>query len=106
VERVGAGSGLAEEALESRDDRGPGRIEVEVRDEERAAQTTSAFSITTAVVGTSPMPRWLPVVTALILSTVSWPSTTLPNTAYPGLPVPAITKSLSSVLMMKCDRSE
>jgi hypothetical protein len=81
VEGVGAGCRLGQEPLEARDDRGTGRVEMQVRDEKRAGQTTSAFSMVTAVVGTSPMPRWLPVATALILSTVSVPSTTLPNTA-------------------------
>jgi len=78
----GPGRDVAQEPVETLDDPRARRVEMEVGDEERAAQPTrSAFSITTAVLGTSPMPRWLPVCTALILSTVSLPSTTLPNTA-------------------------
>jgi hypothetical protein len=52
VERVGARRDLAEESLELRDDPGPGLVEVQVGDEQRAAQTRSTFSITTGVAGT------------------------------------------------------
>src|SRR6185437_359564 len=81
VERIGARRDLGEEALELGDDGRPRRIEVQVRDEERARQTHSAFSITTGSTGTFSMPRMLPVGTDLILSTTSLPSTTLPKTA-------------------------
>ena len=52
VERVGARRHVGEEALELRDDRRPGRVEMEVRDEERAPQRHSAFSISTGCSGT------------------------------------------------------
>ena len=41
VERVGAGRDLAEEPLETRRRFGPRRVQVQVRDEERAPQTTT-----------------------------------------------------------------
>ena len=82
VERVGAGERAIQESVEPRGRFGPRGIQVQVGDEECALQAThSAFSITTGVLGTSPMPPLLPVCTALILSTVSVPSTTLPKTA-------------------------
>ena len=81
VERVGPGRRGAQEPLELRDDRGARLVEVEVGNEKSTAQARSAFSITTAWLGTFWWPPALPVATFLILSTVSLPSTTLPNTA-------------------------
>jgi hypothetical protein len=82
VERVGAGDGPGEEALEARGDFRPRRLEVQVGDEERAAlQTRSAFSITTGCTGTFWCPPVVAVWTLRIWSTTSMPSTTLPNTA-------------------------
>jgi hypothetical protein len=81
VQRVAARDDLGEETLELRDDPGPGLVEMQVRDEQRAAQARSTFSITTGVVGTFWWPPEFPVATFLILSTTSLPSTTLPNTA-------------------------
>src|SRR5574340_1352634 len=93
VERVGTGNLFVEKVKKT-----PGGDrafvgEVQVRDEEAAArtwfrsqahrrrQTISALVMTTSSSGTSWCPARLPVLTFLILSTTSMPSTTLPNTA-------------------------
>ena len=81
VERLGAGNDLGKELLETRRGLGPRRIQVQVRDEEGAPQTSSAFSITTATVGTFWCMPASAVATLRILSTTSWPSVTLPKTA-------------------------
>ncbi len=81
VERLGVRRHVGEETLELRDDRRARGVEVEVRDEERAPQRHSAFSITTGVEGTFWCMPVLLVATLAILSTTSLPSTTLPNTA-------------------------
>jgi hypothetical protein len=82
VERVGAARGGLQEILELRGRSRPRLIEMQVRDEERSSQEIiSAFSMTTGSFGTFWWPALLPVATFLILSTVSLPSTTLPNTA-------------------------
>ncbi len=90
---------VGEEPQEARDRARPFRGEVQVRDEERvherrgrrrdgkhrrrigqAHSTISARSISTSDSGTSWCMPWRPVRTALILSTTSKPSVTLPKT--------------------------
>mmetsp|Transcript_44567 Transcript_44567/g.104745 ORF Transcript_44567/g.104745 Transcript_44567/m.104745 type:complete len:245 (-) Transcript_44567:258-992(-) len=51
------------------------------RGREAVDQTSTAFSMTTSSTGTSPWPPRPAVLTFSILSTTSWPWTTLPNTA-------------------------
>ena len=81
IQRIGARDDLRHETFEPLDDSRAGLVEVQVRDEKLAAQARSAFWITTASFGTSWCPPVVAVATLRILSTVSWPSTTLPNTA-------------------------
>ncbi len=81
VEVVRPGRFGFEEALELRDDRRARLVEVQVGDEERAAQARSAFSITTGCLGTFWWPPVSEVGTLRMRSTTSCPSTTLPNTA-------------------------
>ena len=102
VEGVGARHGLGEEAREALGGRRAILREVQVGDEEGARhagkrratrgppsrrsagpgpQRHSAFSMTTGSSGTFWCMPALPVATLRILSTTSWPSTTLPNTA-------------------------
>src|SRR6267143_4417604 len=83
VEIRGPEGAFAEKPEKDLIDPRPAAREVEVGDEKDRHSfpyATSAFSMTTSSTGTSPWDPRFPVLTCLILSTTSWPSTTLPNT--------------------------